>query len=59
MTDVIFYKLIGIELVLRSLSLTRLDLTKDFFSTLSSLIFLTNSVVVITEFLNSNHFQYQ
>ena len=27
--------------------------------TLSSSMFLTNSVVVITEFLNSNHFQYQ
>jgi len=27
--------------------------------TLSSLMFLTNSVIVITEFLSSNHFQYQ
>jgi len=46
--------------VLCDLDLARFDLTKDLsFDTLSLMMFLTDSVVVITEFLNSTHFQYQ
>jgi len=48
----------GIELVLCDLYLTRFALRKDFYGTLSSLFF-ANCVGVITEYLNSKHFQCQ
>jgi len=51
-----------IELALCDLYFTRFDLTKDFlFHTLFIAVFkkMTNSVVVITEYLQSSDFQYQ
>jgi hypothetical protein len=62
MTYVVFYiNSFEIELVMCDLFLTRFDLTKDLLSnlTLSSLLFFTNCVVVITKYLNPNPFQYQ
>ena len=60
MMYVVFYKLFWNELVLCDLYLTRFDVTKDdLLFDISSLLCLTNNVVVMTEYLNSNHFQYQ
>jgi len=62
MTYVVFYiNSFEIELVMCDLFLTRFDLTKDLLSnlTLSSLLFFTNCVVVMTKYLNPNPFQYQ
>jgi len=53
MTYVVLISCFGIELVFCDLYLTRLDLTRICYLTLSSLMFLTNSVVVITRFVNS------
>jgi len=48
-----------LELVLCDLYLTKFDLTKDLLFDTFFIDVFTNSVVVITEFLNSNPFQYQ
>jgi len=60
MMYVVFYKLFWNELVLCDLYLTRFDVTKDdLLFDISSWLCLTNNVVVMTAYLNSNHFQYQ
>jgi len=48
----------GIEFVLCDLYLTRFALTKGLLIDTLFVAIFTNSVVVITEYLNSNHFQY-
>jgi len=53
---VVFLNCFGIELMLCDLNLTRFVLTKGFLFDTFFIVFFTNCVVVITEYLNSNLF---
>ena len=59
--QVAYINFFGIQLVLCDwpVYLTRFDLTKGFLFDTSFIAVFTNFVVVVTEYLNSNHFQYQ
>jgi len=54
MTYDVFINCCGTEMVLCDLYFSRFNLTKDFYFTISSLLFVTNNVDVITEYLEKD-----